>query len=158
MKRSKRSPNSRASTVTPKKWPKERRRAAARALVAARDLIRCTGELAKGELAWSADGREVSPLSAQAAMWCSLGAICCVTRSEAYGAAKPMRRTAKDALYVLGRTYDRNVRSVHEAATAVFELNDGQDNGQARDLSKMSVEKHFAYVLETFEKAEKALR
>lgn len=153
----KRSTNSSGSMPKGFGWPKDRRRAAAKALREARCLLEERGELATGELAWDAEGREVPPTSIAAQTWCSLGAICYVTDSPAYGAEKPMKRQARDAMFVLGKLHMRHVRSTGEAASAVYDLNDGRDTGSP-GFGGMSLEAHFKHVLDTFEKAEKALR
>jgi len=136
-------------------WPKERRRAAATALHAARALLEKRGELATGELAWDVEAREVSPMSPQAVTWCSLGAICHVTRSPSYGESHPMRKAARDAMFVLGKMYESTVRTTGEAANAVYNLNDGIDHGEFQGMTPLE---HLKHVLGVFEKAEKVLR
>jgi hypothetical protein len=155
----KRSTNSKGAMPPIRKWSMKRRAAARKVLAEARALIRKRGELAKGEFAWTEEGRECSPTSQHATTWCAIGAICHVTRSVIYGnPLRKMKPEASDAVFALGKVHERLTKDLGEAVSAVYDLNDGNDDCNHRLFADMAPAEHFTYVLKAFEKAERALR
>lgn len=167
-KKAKRSPNSQPLKIGIR-WGRARREAARKALLKAATLIEKTGELAYGEFAYGIDDEEnVSPTSRKATCWCSIGALCKVTRSYApgqndkegnYVEDRDVDPRVWDAAFALGKTFDPEVASRDDAILAVYDLNDANDLGRSerRVLIRVSPDKHVKNVVATFRRAAEAL-